>query len=1453
MIKFRRIPFSETSVDIPYVAREKADELVRRVLVTQGYAEPERYEDFFHVVVNGFPVEKEYWKYVIIREKDSILVTPKLARGEGAQLFKIIAVAVVAIVVSAATANPGVGGAVASALYTAGAVIGTTLLLNAIIPPPDTGLGSIGTGSSYESSQMYSITGQSNAAKKLGKVPKVYGIHRIFPIVAANPYTEIEADPGTGELVQYFYGVYDFGFGPAAISDIKIGDTFIDDYADAQYRLVDFNKPAVNEGPWDEVLYSDLLFYKGDVERDGTSVALDKNQSAGGPLDDYQAVRNASSNVQGNDQEISLDFVCPAGLIAYGTDGTTSTRNIDIQIEFSKVGEDNWKAYNDPEFVKDFTAAGGTDQVFVETYVNSAPILLDNDLTPDKNPFNDAFGNPSSYDYPSLYPIVLEGNAGGGKNPSSRAYIWVFGYPVGNQQYLLRNGDLLVGDYLTFRGTPLGRVTEITPHPTLTQYSYYRTDTTNPVAIVLYQVKLNIQYPSRTFAWSEPREITLDSISVLAQSNVESEIIGSFTRKRLTLGAGRIAGRTTTQIYATYKFKPKEIAAYKVRVTRVTSFSASNYQIQDRLSLVSISTRFDRKPILTEKRHVFIEVRIRATNQLNGAIQNLSAIASSVLDVWNPETETWEKQVSNNPAWVFADLLTGEVNPKAIDKSRLNVESLVEWANFCAEIPPYKEEYQYDTPRYESNFVLDFDTGLQGILSSVSGACQASLNIVDGKYGVLLDVKKTVPVQVFTPRNSWGFSSSRIYNEPPHALKVQYVDPGLKWEVGEAVVYDNGFDVNNATEFDELNTFACTNYAQAWRFGRYMMAQAKLRRENISINVDMENLVCTRGDFVQLSQDVMRVGGSPARVKTVIGTTITIDDAIDTIGSLSYGYVYRGVSGIKTSTLTVINSTTFQLAGDIPAVGDLIVIGEVGKIVIDCLVKSITPNGDLTASLILVEKADLIYDYESDTMLPGTYDPQLSQNLDSQLAAPPAIQDLVVVTNTWRVVGAGYQYYIGIDWEIPAGSAYDIFEIYVDSGKGYNLVDFTKETLYEYIVDPANLNIPHKFKVLAVSATGKKINLAEAPFVEATPLRKITAPSDVESLFINITNEVISFEWTSIPDPDTLEYLIRYSPRVEGASWEASIPLLRADRNTTVASTQGRVGTYFIKAVDFNRNQSLLPAIAITSIPNLFDLNVIEETNDFPLLEGEKVAVINDGSSLMLKKKIAGGVESNEYFEEGFYYYKNFLDLGDIYTVRLQSQIEAEGFTVGDLMSNWPDLSSLLAMSNAGESDWDVETYYRATDSFNVMSEWTSLSDVDPISEGVQDNWKEWKKFTIGDATGRIFQFRLRLLSNKPSVTPRVFEGMIKADMPDRLESYNNVVVPVDGITITYSPAFKGPGNSPNIQITQDDAEQGDYYKITDKTLNGFKITFYDETNTSVERQADISVKGYGRKAASAI
>lgn len=1432
--RIRLNAFSPKEEFITWEAHETLEGVYERVLEDKKI--PKNLESHFKVFVDGYEVDKKFWHLTKAKPHTNLMIAviPR-GGGDSSSIFRLALT--VAAVAAVTYFTGGLGTGFGAGVLKAGLSIGAVLLVNALIPPPSLN-NSFNEQKSLSGSQTYSISSQSNQTNLYGNVLKVYGTHKVFPTVAANPYTTIEPDPTTGELVQFFHAIYDFGLGPSVVSNLKIGDTLLSEYNDVSFNFVDLNKPAVSEGVWDDALINNFEIYKNDIEQVSVSVALNSNQNdTGASLVNYQATRNAATNSDGLKQNINATVAFPSGLTSFGANGNQARVIVDVKLEFAEVGTEDWKNFDDLDFVEDFVELqpGFGTSFDANTVPNGARLFLPTNTdvftelvtvqTFTSWNTNDYFIDPTF-----LYPDGIT-------YPQRTYYsntLNLFGIDLTINDTIPLTKELPVGSFVYSGGKVLGEVLSTSIRPA--GGFYHKLSVSEPIRTVrlgYYANRVNNGTGTQPDATS-----SVTRYSTSFGNNATSVLSSNLS----TNGVNRYQGNSQSTLYGTFSFTPKTTNSVKLRMTRQSTSIGEPFRSFDDMTWVDIVTKFDRVPVATDKRHVFLEIKIKATDQLNGSISNLSGECSSVLDVWTGSD--WEKQITNNPAWIFADLMTGEINKRALSKTRLDTDSLLEWANFCDEVPNTPPNVEtYVNPRFSANYILDYAVVLSDALNSLTTAAQASLNVIDGKYGVLIDRAVTTPVQVFTPRNSSGFSSTRNYVTPPDALKIRFIDLESDYEQKEKIVYSDGFDENTATTFEELDAFAVTNQEQAFRYGRYMLAQAKLRQENIRLTVDFEHLVCTRGDFVLITQDVMKVGGTPARVLAVSGNTVTIDTSFATTPLTSYGYTFRSITGdITTSTMTITSSTTADVNGDIPSVGDLIVWGEVDKITFECIVKSIRPNSDLTAELILTEKNNAIFDAESTENIPD-YDPQISSVQDVNLTPPAEVQNLAVVENLFDCDGSQYFYYVDLTWSAPTNAVFETFEIYVNNGTGFNLDGFTQQTTYRHIVDQNFLGSEHSFKVLAVSATGSKLTLGEVSAVTATPVSKTTPPSDIDGLFINITNETLSLDWEPIEDCDVSFYSIRYSPDTT-AAWEQSIELLRTSANTSLASVMARTGAYFVKAIDFNGNESENAASAITSIPNLFNLNIVEETNDFPTFPGSLERVQAVGSELRLSEVVIGST----FESDGFYYYENFLDLGDVYTVRLQSLIQAEGYTYGDIMSNWVTLDSVPFLQNTAVAQWNVETYYRARNSAFAMSNWASLDVIDPISEGEVDEWTDWRKFTIGDFTGRIFQFRLRLVSNQADVSPRVFDAVIRSDMPDRIYSDDNIVSSISGTTVTYSPAFYGPNTTPAIQITQDNAQTGDYYTISNKTLESFDITFYDSTNTAVSRQFDVLVKGYGYK-----
>jgi hypothetical protein len=173
-------------------------------------------------------------------------------RGKDVELLTIVVAAVAAVATAglgAALAAPAAAGAGAAAGGTAAGAASTSLAsqlltaaltgalnesikflgglaINSLIPPPKTPVPKQET-----TPQSYTVSGTANAAAPFSPIPKIYGTRRIFPQYAASPYNELVG------FDQYLRMLFLPGYGPLDISQIKIGDTAIEDYEDVEWEL----------------------------------------------------------------------------------------------------------------------------------------------------------------------------------------------------------------------------------------------------------------------------------------------------------------------------------------------------------------------------------------------------------------------------------------------------------------------------------------------------------------------------------------------------------------------------------------------------------------------------------------------------------------------------------------------------------------------------------------------------------------------------------------------------------------------------------------------------------------------------------------------------------------------------------------------------------------------------------------------------------------------------------------------------------------------------------------------------------------------------------------------------------------------------------------------------------------------------------------------------------------
>jgi predicted phage tail protein len=873
---------------------------------------------------------------------------------------------------------------------------------------------------------------------------------------------------------------------------------------------------------------------------------------------------------------------------------------------------------------------------------------------------------------------------------------------------------------------------------------------------------------------------------------------------------------------------------YEVRITRLSANSTDNRR-RDETTFTLLESRVAGNVLNLSAPHTMLEMRVKANERLSGTVQNLSVITTSVLNMYDELGNMVGRMPSRNPAWIAIDILTGAGNPRPIRHDQIDWPAWKRLADICDTPRTWIIGNQSITSaRFTCDVVIDYETTVKQLIESVLSTCRSGLTIgLNGRYSVMYDGERTIPRQIITPSNSWNFSASRQFPAEVHALKVSFIDSGSDYKKQEVLVYNDGYNFDNAEKFEDVGTFGLTDYQHAWAFGRYMMAAAINRAEVFSVTMDVENLACQRGDLVQVAHDVPMVGGQPAYVMAINGSAIEVTETYSTAPN---SYTVRLNDGtIRQGLLTaIINGNTFAL-DDITGieVDNLIVLGQSQRLIKEYVVSQVSPSLDLSATLTLLPYIREVYDADIGAL--PEWRPELSEDLINAT-------DLEITS----VISSGQSFYYVrrmpygkflITWTTNNNLA-AYFDLVVITADG-NREIFTNITTssYEYSIDLLEFPTRHgpvTFEVTPYTAGGIPGKPGSTIDVIAPDT---TAPAGVNWFLVNVQDMEIALAWEPPQEPDIMEYEIRYSPKVVGASWNASQLIGKFPHDVTRTMVGARTGTYGIIVRDTSGNTSDITGKR-TTIEFLPNINLIDTVNDAPTWDGTLGGIVLEGGS----PSSAG--DWGSVAPEGFYYYKTIFDAGYVYELRIVSKIQSHGTKFDDLIVNWVPLASAIPLSRAQSSQFNTMLEVRTSDEVSFINEWNPLASAIPIGGARPDSWSIWRPCEVGDFTGRLFQFRLRMQSFDPFVKAVIDDGLIEIDVRDRIDRFNNLIVPPIGITVNFDPAFMEP---PTLAITTENS-QAVRYEVTNKSRIGFDIDLFDEAGNAVAGQIDVLALGYGRE-----
>ncbi len=898
---------------------------------------------------------------------------------------------------------------------------------------------------------------------------------------------------------------------------------------------------------------------------------------------------------------------------------------------------------------------------------------------------------------------------------------------------------------------------------------------------------------------------------------------------------------------------------YEVKVKKAPA-EHNNDSIREKIVWTALRSFTNDPPVVFPLPLALTALRIRATDQLSGVIDTFNGVASSVV-AHASDGSDWDATdvVSSNPADLFRHVLQGAANARPVSDSAIDLDNLSAWAAYCAD-----NGFTFNQVRASVSSVSD-------ALDDIAAAGRAVKTFIDGKWGVIWDRPDDSIVQHFTPRNSWGFQGQKPYAQKPHGWRVSFINADNGYTQDERIVYDDGYDAGNATLFEGLQFPGVTDPELIWKHGRFHIAQSRLRPEKISLNAGWEHLVCTRGDRVRVTHDVLLIGLAAGRVKAIAGQVVTFDEQVTIEAGKTYAMQFRVAADARIIDRAVDDATapgdytSLTLVGDLSgvALGDLFAFGESERVSANYRVQSIKHQKDLVATLTLVDDAPEISLADQGEI--PEYDPHVTIPPDPFALPPRDLQYLEVIDGKDAVARA----LVRLTWQVPRFGRIVSFEVQQrdDDAAGP-------------WVTVATVPVPKTTVDLPLPAAGVWSFRVRCLFDDGTvsawtsllliSLQALTSePENVTNLHQRSVDGQTHLDWTTVDDQRTIFYEIH-----KGTSWDTGLVVGDVVAQPPWPTTGD--GTYHVRAYvlsPFGIRIYSVDTASITILDSIISRNIIlskdeQATGWTSPLDGGVI----DGSFI---RTDIGEVIAEPWAQEvvdqlvlsgqhiAIYIAGTIVDIGRAAECRFWTEFEAVGVLQGDDFLGQSDVlgsGDILGTSPTRFIRAFPIWRFAVDGSADIFAPADAFAEPDVFSSGVV--WKDWVAIASGTRVERFFQPGLVLITDREDTDATGTKFRWFVDVPDRTDDYTELEVPDAGLNVTFYPGgydgdpdpgatavpFNGGPNTadvPHVQRAIVNGTNGDEVKITNLTLAGCTVHVVNAGSNVTRSGVNLLVRGY--------
>ncbi|QHJ81591.1 MAG: hypothetical protein [Caudoviricetes sp.] len=359
-------------------------------------------------------------------------------------------------------------------------------------------------------------------------------------------------------------------------------------------------------------------------------------------------------------------------------------------------------------------------------------------------------------------------------------------------------------------------------------------------------------------------------------------------------------GKTTTRYERSHRIDLPAGSQWQIRIRRLTP-NANSSTIADITRVQSITEIIDAKLRYPNSALLAVAVDAQQFQSLPTIACNVYGRIIKVPANYDPELRTYattgpgttngvwngtfKSAWTNNPAWVFYDIVTNDRFGLGnnIPAAWVDAWNLYQIAQYCDEM--VSDGFGGQEPRFTCNVYMQTRADAYKVLQDLAAVFRGVSYYAVGQMIASADMPKQVSV---------GYTNADVvdgrFEYESSARKVRHTVALVSWsdqtDMGrqkvERVEFRPGL-IRYGIQEAEVTAIGCTSRGQAQRIGNHILVSENLERETISFKVGLEGVLVSPGDVFNVSnrnRAGRRMGG---RIGSFTMDSVTVDQVPDDI------------------------------------------------------------------------------------------------------------------------------------------------------------------------------------------------------------------------------------------------------------------------------------------------------------------------------------------------------------------------------------------------------------------------------------------------------------------------------------------------------------------------------------------------------------------------------------------